>query len=67
MRVVNGYFLSSLAHPSGELIGPRALLAPNAGVDDWLAGPAEAVCELLPPELSVCGFVVAVAKVGDGE
>ena len=51
MRVVKGYFLSSAAHPSGELMGPRAPEAPNAGVEDRLAGVAETT-----PALAVDGL-----------
>jgi hypothetical protein len=56
-------------HPAGELIGPRAPLAPKAGGDDWLAAAAdEAVAPELPLllEPSLPEFVAAIAVVGLG-
>jgi hypothetical protein len=47
--------LSGPAQPSGELMGPRAPLAPKAGCDEWpdRAVLAESVAvELVPPEFA---------------
>jgi hypothetical protein len=70
MRLVNGYFLSSIAHPLGELIGPRAPPAPNAGVEAWLAEVVADIPELVPElalETWVGGFARVVVGGGDGE
>lgn len=68
MRLVNGRFLSSLAHPSGELIGPRAPLAPKAGCEDWVEATSDtALPPRLPPAVPLSLVVEVPDEDGAGE
>jgi hypothetical protein len=62
MRLVNRWVLSKLVHPSGELMGPRAPLAPKAGREDDVAD-AGAAAPVRPAELDAVELPVLADEV----